>query len=263
MFIFNTAFCDVAYQYQMGFQDPATSTAEAMIFFHNYVCFFLVVIISVVCWFLIKIIFSFDKKNNVSPTIFTHSSLLEIIWTIIPAIILVLIAVPSFGLLYSMEDVPTPQYTIKIVGHQWYWTYEYGHTTGGKRNKMSYDSYLNVISSKQLQASQFLPLPDKYLGVDLCCRIPLKTHVRLIVTSADVLHSWAVPSLGIKVDACPGRLTQAFVYIKRPGLFVGQCSEICGIKHAFMPIGVRVNSDHLTKTFLSVWNSDRIDELLY
>eukprot|EP01041_Mallomonas_annulata_P016532 gene16532-34450_t len=154
-------------------------------------------------------------------------------WTIIPALILLAVAVPSFALLYSIDELIDPAVTLKIVGHQWYWSYEYSDfvTLSGGQN-LNFDSYM--ISTSDLKLGRF-----RLLEVDNRVYLPVNTHIRLLVTAADVLHSWAIPSFGVKVDACPGRLTQASLYIKREGLFFGQCSEICGINHGFMPIVVK------------------------
>ncbi|MCC2645825.1 MAG: cox2, partial [Burkholderiales bacterium] len=188
------------------------------------------------------------------PSVKSFNVLLEIIWTIVPCAILLMIAVPSFALLYSMDELLTPVITLKIVGHQWYWAYQYDHkfegsfySSGMKRgNKFltagkEFDS--NMLLDEDLKVGQL-----RLLEVNKRTMLPVKTNLRLLVTSADVLHSWAVPSLGIKLDACPGRLNQAPLYIKREGVFYGQCSEICGVNHAFMPIAIKAVE---SKEFLS------------
>jgi cytochrome c oxidase subunit 2 len=172
--------------------------------------------------------------------------LLEIVWTIIPALILVLIAVPSFALLYSLDEILDPQITLKIVGHQWYWSYEYSdYLTTQSDEGFGFDSYL-------LSADDLTPGAFRLLEVDNRVVLPVNTHIRLLVSAADVLHSWAVPSFGIKVDACPGRLSQASLFLKREGVFYGQCSEICGINHGFMPIVVKSVSISEYLAWLSV-----------
>ena len=251
-------FCDAPEVYQLGPQDPATSVAEGMLSFHNYLMFFIIVIGTVVVWMLYYLIKNFDKEINKISTKFTHSSLLEIIWTIIPAVILILIAIPSFSLLYSLDELIDPSVTLKIVGHQWYWSYEYSDYTGFVSNDsdLNFDSYM--ISTNDLELGTF-----RLLEVDNRVILPINTHVRLLVTAADVLHSWAIPSFGIKVDACPGRLSQASLFIKREGVYYGQCSEICGVNHGFMPIvvkGVSITSyiqwlnDKLGLLYLSDWD---------
>jgi cytochrome c oxidase subunit 2 len=142
-----------------------------------------------------------------------------------------IIAIPSFALLYSLDEVINPSMTLKVIGHQWYWSYEYSDSSNPK-NILNFDSYMK--SEEDLTLENF-----RLLEVDNRIVLPIKIHIRLLVTAADVLHSWAVPSLGIKVDACPGRLNQVFLFLKREGVFYGQCSEICGINHGFMPIVVQ------------------------
>jgi cytochrome c oxidase subunit 2 len=203
---------------------------------------------------LYKAVVDFDGKASDGsyskfvkiPQRFTHSSLLEIIWTILPAVILILIAVPSFALLYSLDEILDPQITLKIVGHQWYWSYEYSdYLTTQSDEGFGFDSYL-------LSADDLTPGAFRLLEVDNRVILPVNTHIRLLVSAADVLHSWAVPSFGIKVDACPGRLSQASLFLKREGVFYGQCSEICGINHGFMPIVVKSVSISEYLAWLSV-----------
>jgi cytochrome c oxidase subunit 2 len=183
---------------------------------------------------------------------FTHSSLLEIVWTILPAVVLMIIAIPSFGLLYSLDELIDPTVTLKVVGHQWYWSYEYSdYATLEGGESLNFDSYM--IATDDLTNGTF-----RLLEVDNRLVLPENTHIRLLITSADVLHSWAVPSFGVKVDACPGRLSQASLFIKRLGTFYGQCSEICGVNHGFMPIVV--NSVPVD-TFVT-WVSAKLDGLI-
>jgi len=227
--------CDAPENYQITIQDPASSTVEGMIHFHDYLLLFLIIIAVFVFWMLYKVVVDFDKDINHAPQIFTHSSLLEIIWTILPAVLLVIIAVPSFALLYSLDELISPEITLKIVGHQWYWSYEYSDSfkTSDNTGGYGFDAYL--ISENDLSPKGAFRL----LETDHKVILPTNTHIRLLVTAADVLHSWAVPSFGIKIDACPGRLSQGSLFIKREGFFYGQCSEICGVNHGFMPIVVR------------------------
>jgi cytochrome c oxidase subunit 2 len=165
-----------------------------------------------------------------------HNTLLEVVWTVTPAIILVFIAVPSFALLYALEELIEPSLTIKIMGHQWYWVYEYSNCT--------LPNLSEHVDDRKFE-SYMIPTDDLYQGqlrlleVDNRLFVPSKTHLRILVSAADVLHCWAVPSLGVKVDACPGRINQASIFIKRDGVFYGQCSEICGVNHGFMPIVVQ------------------------
>lgn len=239
-----------ASNYQLGFQIPASPVMEGIINFHHDLFFFLTAILFFVFYLFARCLILFNKDVNAKPIIVTHAPLLEIIWTLIPALILVFVAIPSFSLLYSMDEIIEPLLTIKVIGHQWYWSYEfldpnilfklYYESLDVKPSKefkplsvtCNFDSYM--LTDDQLSKENSLRL----LEVDNKLYLPVETNVRLLITSADVLHSWAVPALGVKLDACPGRLNQTSLYIKRPGTFYGQCSEICGVNHGFMPIAV-------------------------
>jgi len=231
----NISYLDIAESWQLGFQDPATPVMEGIINFHHDLFFFLLIILFFVCWLLFKILILFNEKKNKIASTLVHGTFIEIIWTIIPAVILLIVAVPSFALLYSMDEVIDPIITIKIVGNQWYWNYEYSDNLEIFNESLIFDSYM--IQDNDLELGQF-----RLLEVDNRVVVPLKTHIRLLITASDVLHSWAVPSFGIKLDACPGRLNQTTLYVKREGVFYGQCSELCGINHGFMPIVVEVVS---------------------
>lgn len=223
--------------HQINFQDPATPLAEGIIDIHHHIFFFLIIVFVAVVWVLYKIVIDFWYNVN-SKMLFllshlrvTHHTLLEIIWTIVPTIILYLIAVPSFYLLYSIDEILDPSITLKAIGHQWYWSYEYSDYKMDF-DVINYDSYM--LPEDELELGQL-----RLLEVDNPVVLPINTHVRLLVTATDVLHCWAVPSLGVKIDAVPGRLNQASIYLKRLGTFYGQCSEICGVNHGFMPIVVK------------------------
>lgn len=224
---------DAAEIWQLGFQDPATPIMESMLSFHNYLMFFLLSIGVFVTWMLFFSVKEFCENKNLTPVKFTHSSNLEIIWTILPAAILLVIALPSFALLYSQDELIDPTVTLKIVGHQWYWSYEYSDYSNLKEDfqGISFDSYMAPLDSLKIGEFRFLEVDNR-----VC--LPTDAHIRLLITSADVLHSWSVPSFGIKTDACPGRLSQSSLFIAREGVFYGQCSEICGVNHGFMPIVV-------------------------
>ena len=223
-----TTFCDAAEPWQTGFQDPATPSAEGMIFFYNSMSLYLIVIAVAVFWMLYKCVVSFNESTNKVPSVFTHSSLLEIIWTIIPSISLLVLSTPSFTLLYSLEELTSSVLTLKIIGHQWYWSYEYSDYGS---SSIKFDSYMSSVSD--LYTGTF-----RLLEVDNRVYLPINTYIRLLITAADVLHCWTIPSFGVKVDACPGRLSQAFLFLNREGTYYGQCSEICGVNHGFMPIVV-------------------------
>jgi cytochrome c oxidase subunit 2 len=222
---------------------------EGIINFHNDLMFFIVAISVFVMWLLFRCIYLFSTEETSVPTSgegkmaeakilsegIYHNTFIEIVWTVVPALILAIIAVPSFALLYSLEELVEPNLTLKVTGNQWYWSYEYSncrnpdiaeHIDGKK-----FDAYM--IPTEDLEEGNL-----RLLEVDNRVLLPVKTHISVIVTASDVLHCWAVPSLGVKVDACPGRLNQTSVFIKREGTFYGQCSEICGVNHGFMPIVV-------------------------
>jgi len=161
-----------------------------------------------------------------------HGTLLEIVWTIIPSLILVAIAIPSFALLYAMDEVIAPVLTLKVIGYQWYWAYQYSDYNNLAQGSLAFDSYM--VDERDLKLGDL-----RLLEVDNEIVLPTNTHIRVILTAADVLHSWAVPSFGVKTDAVPGRLNQIPLFIKRQGVFYGQCSELCGVNHGFMPIVVK------------------------
>lgn len=237
IFIFNNAFLDAATPWQVGFQDPATPIIIGIIHFHNHLIFFLVVIGTFVCWLLYKALVLFKEDPSREASQFTHSTPLEVVWTITPALLLLLIAGPSFALLYSIDEVIAPHISLKVIGHQWYWSYEYSdyeEPTSGESIK--FDSYMVAEDDLSLGGLRLLE-------VDHRVKLPTNVHIRVLVSAADVLHSWAVPSLGIKIDACPGRLNQVSLFLIRKGVFYGQCSEICGVNHAFIPIVVESISE--------------------
>jgi cytochrome c oxidase subunit II len=205
---------------------------EALVELHDIIMFYLVVILFGVSWILVSIIRNYvSNKNPISNKYLNHGTLIELIWTITPALILILIAFPSFKLLYLMDEVTDPSLSVLVEGHQWYWSYQYPDFLNSDEEFVEFDSY--IIPESDLEEGQL-----RMLEVDNRVILPELTHVRFIVTAADVIHSFAIPALGVKVDAYPGRLNQASVLINREGTFYGQCSEICGILHSSMPIVV-------------------------
>jgi len=222
-------FC-IAKNYQFGFQMPATAVMEGIINLHHSVMTFLVLILVFVGWVLFRTVFLFHHTRNKKSFVFNHSVFLETIWTIFPCIILIAIAIPSFALVYTMDEIVYPEVTYKIIGRQWYWTYEMTDIASGY--SYNFDSYL--IQETDLTDTQF-----RLLSTDNDLYLPINTPIRLIITGGDVIHSWAVPSLGVKVDAVPGRLNQVSLNINYKGLFFGQCSELFGVNHGFMPIVVK------------------------
>ncbi len=232
LFKFIYSICDFARPWQINFQDPATPVAEGIVDLHHDIMFFLTIVCIFVLYMLTKTIILFHT-NEINFIKITHNKIIEIIWTIIPSLILAIIAIPSLALLYSLDEVTEPTITIKAIGHQWYWSYEYSDYNIIQNESISFDSYM--IPTDELTKGQL-----RLLEVDNSIYLPINTHIRILITSDDVLHSWAIPSLGIKVDACPGRLNQTAPYIKREGTYYGQCSEICGVNHGFMPICIKV-----------------------
>jgi cytochrome c oxidase subunit 2 len=223
---------DVPLAWGLYFQDGASPSVEGIVDLHNRIMFYLVVILFGVTSVMISIMWNFNKGNNkLVYRYLNHGTLIELIWTVGPALVLVAIAFPSFKLLYLMDEVIDPAMTVKITGHQWYWEYEYADFLNEENETINFDSYMKDEAS--LENGEL-----RMLEVDNPVILPVDTHVRFIITGADVLHDWAVPSLGIKVDATPGRLNQVSVIIERTGFFYGQCSEICGVLHSSMPIKI-------------------------
>nr|YP_009351471.1 cytochrome c oxidase subunit II [Amitermes obeuntis]AQP29669.1 cytochrome c oxidase subunit 2 [Amitermes obeuntis]QZK22392.1 cytochrome c oxidase subunit II [Amitermes obeuntis] len=200
-------------------QDSASPVMEQLIFFHDHALMIMLMIITTVFYTMISII-----RNKQTTRFILEGQMLETIWTIAPAIILVFIAIPSLRLLYLMDEIHNPVMTLKAIGHQWYWSYEYSDFT-----KLEFDSYMVQQDDQQINTFRLLDTDNRIV-------LPMNSTIRMIVTAADVLHSWTVPSLGVKTDATPGRLNQVSFSINRPGLLYGQCSEICGANHSFMPI---------------------------
>lgn len=226
------SYCDAPKAWGLYFQDSASPQMEALIELHDNIMFYLVVILFGVSWILVSIIRNYiSTKSPISNKYLNHGTLIELIWTITPALILILIAFPSFKLLYLMDEVTDPSLSVLVEGHQWYWSYQYPDFLDTDEEFIEFDSYLVPEADLEEGALRMLEVDNRVI-------IPELTHVRFIVTAADVIHSFAIPALGIKVDAYPGRLNQASVLINREGTFYGQCSEICGILHSSMPIVV-------------------------
>jgi cytochrome c oxidase subunit II len=212
------------------FQDSATPQMEGLVELHDHIMYYLVIILFSVSWILLSIIRNYvSTKSPISHKYLNHGTLIELIWTITPAIVLMLIAFPSFKLLYLMDEVTDPSMSVLAEGHQWYWSYQYPDFLNSNEEFIDFDSYIVPESDLEEGALRMLEVDNRVI-------LPELTHVRFIITAGDVIHSFAVPSLGIKVDAYPGRLNQVSVFINREGVFYGQCSEICGILHSSMPI---------------------------
>jgi cytochrome c oxidase subunit 2 len=216
--------------WQIGLQDSATPIMSDITWFHNILLWIIAGISAFVLALLLIIIVRFNARANPTPTRTTHNTLLEVLWTILPVIILACIAVPSFRLLFIQLDVPKPDLTIKATGEQWFWTYVYPD------NNIKIDSVM--VPDKDLKPGQ-----PRLLTVDNEMVVPVNKVVHVIVTGADVIHSFNVPSFGIRIDAVPGRINETWFKATTEGMFYGQCSELCGKDHSFMPIAVRVVSD--------------------
>nr|ASY97539.1 cytochrome c oxidase subunit II [Scolopendra dehaani] len=205
----------------ISFQDSASPLMEQLIFFHDHTMVIIMLITILVLYMMYSLL-----TSNLPNRFLYESQEIETVWTILPAITLIFIALPSLRLLYLIDEMSEPSLTIKTIGHQWYWSYEYSDFIN-----LEFDSYLTDQMNMPQNSMRLLDVDNRTV-------VPMNTQVRMIITAADVLHSWTVPSLGIKADAVPGRLNQMSFYINRPGLFFGQCSEICGANHSFMPITI-------------------------
>nr|BAI77329.1 cytochrome c oxidase subunit II [Acentrophryne dolichonema] len=230
----------MAHSSQLGFQDAASPVMEELLHFHDHALMILFIISTLVLYILLVMV-STKLTNKYT----LDSQEIEVIWTVLPAAVLVLIALPSLRILYLMDEINDPHLTIKAMGHQWYWSYEYTDY-----EKLEFDSYM--VPTHELYPGQF-----RLLEVDHRMIVPVESPVRVMVSAEDVLHSWAVPALGVKMDAVPGRLNQATFIVTRPGVLFGQCSEICGANHSFMPIVVEaVPLGHFEE-----WSSQMLEDI--
>nr|YP_009907545.1 cytochrome c oxidase subunit II [Bothrogonia yunana]QLI54102.1 cytochrome c oxidase subunit II [Bothrogonia yunana] len=203
----------------ISLQDPASPIMEQLIMFHDHTMMIILMITITVGYMMTSLFF-----NKVTNRFLFEGQMIELIWTMLPAMVLIFIALPSLRILYLMEEMSNPLITIKAIGHQWFWSYEYSDF-----KKIEFDSYMKP--TMELNMNEF-----RLLDTDNRIVIPFNTNTRILVTSSDVIHSWTIPSLGIKIDASPGRINQGNLMVNRSGLFFGQCSEICGANHSFMPI---------------------------
>lgn len=219
--------------WQMNFQPAASPMMEGVAVLHTLLLYIITGVAIVVTLLLGFVVYRFRASRNPIPSKTSHHVILEIVWTMVPVVILVMIGIPSIKLLFHLDKPQDAQMTIKVIAHQWYWSYEYPQTDISKT--FSYDS--NMIDDKDLKPGQL-----RLLEVDNRAMVPVDTTVRILVTSTDVLHSFAVPSLGIKKDAVPGRVNETWFRIAKEGVYYGQCSELCGTRHGFMPIAIHVVS---------------------
>ena len=217
-----------ATDWQLSFQNPATDLMGSVVGLHNIILIVMTLVTLFVLFLLFYVSFRFSAKRNPIPSTTTHNTVVEVLWTAIPIVILVVLAIPSFKLLYQQEKSENYDMTVKVIGHQWYWEYEYPD-----HGDCYFESYM--VQEQDLEEGDL-----RLLTVDNPLVIPANKNIQILITAGDVLHSWAVPSMGLKTDAVPGRLNETWVNVKEPGIYRGQCSEICGSGHGFMPVVVKV-----------------------
>ncbi len=212
--------------WELGMQTPATPVKDRLNAFHNELLVIIFLISAFVMALLLYVIVRFNHRRNPEPTLTSHNTVIELLWTVIPVLILVMIAIPSFKLMYYMDRVPPGAMTIRVTGHQWYWTYTYPD-----EKNLSFDS--NIIPTADLKPGQ-----PRLLDVNNPLVVPVNTNVRVLVTSTDVIHSWFIPSFGVQEYAVIGRLNHSWFNVERPGAYYGECNQICGLNHSYMPIKV-------------------------
>ena len=225
--------------WQLGFQKSASKTMDDIVWFHDYMLLPVITAITVFVLFLIAYAcIRFRASRNPEASTTSHNTVIEVIWTLVPCLILIVLAVPSFKVLYSQDEIPKADVTIKAIGYQWYWGYEYPD------ENIIFDSYM--IEDKDLKVNE-----PRLLTVDNEVVVPVNKVVKVLITANDVLHAWALPAFGVKRDAMPGRVNETWFKAEKVGTYYGQCSELCGIKHAFMPIEVKVVSEEDYQIWLS------------
>jgi cytochrome c oxidase subunit 2 len=248
-------FVGKAHDKQIYFQKPASPVMERLIQLHDGLLYMAFGVSAFVLALLIYVCFRFRKSANPVPSKTTHNSLVEIVWTVVPIMILVVILIPSWRLINYMEKHDDPKITIKAIGYQWYWGYQY---MDGEGKGIKFESYMKLKNAPKGQESLQLQKGEpRLLAVDNEVVVPVNTPIRILTTAADVIHAWAVPSFGVKKDAVPGRVNETWFTATKKGVFYGQCSELCGSKHAFMPIAVRV----VSKKQYKKWVKNKYKEL--
>ena len=226
--------------WQLGFSEPATELMSDVISFHSYILMPIITGISIlVLALLLYIVYRYNSNRNHTASMTTHNTLIEVLWTVIPVILLIIIAIPSFRILYTAETIPKADLTIKAIGNQWYWSYEYP----------DYDDF--SFDANMLQDDELSDPSLRLLETDTQIVVPVNKVVKLLITSNDVLHAWTIPAFAVKKDAVPGRLNETWFKAEKTGTYYGQCSELCGPKHAFMPINVKVVSQDEFDNWLS------------
>jgi cytochrome c oxidase subunit 2 len=237
--LWTTAASALPYNWEMDFQPPATPVMDWIESFHTELLWIITIVCLFVLALLVWIVVRYNAKRNPIPSQNAHNTLLEVAWTWIPVLILVVIAIPSFRLLYFEAGIPTPDVQIEAIGKQWFWTYQY------PASKITFDS-LGLTDEAAAKAGE-----PRLLGVDNAITVPVNKVVEVITNGADVIHSWAVPQFGVKMDAVPGRLNHTWFKATKIGTYYGECSELCGARHAFMPIEVHVVSEADYETWLA------------
>ena len=238
-FITSSSFANQPVDWQLGFQKAASETMRDIVNFHDKLLLPIIIAISVFVLFLmVYACIRFRASANPVPSKRTHNVAVEVLWTLIPCLILIVMAVPSFKILYKQDAIPKADLTIKAIGYQWYWGYEYPD------ENIIFESYM--VEDKDLRPDQ-----PRLLAVDNEVVVPVNKVVKVLITANDVLHAWALPSFGVKRDAVPGRINETWFKAEKVGTYYGQCSELCGIKHAFMPITVKVVTDEEYEDWLS------------
>ena len=231
---------DIMKPVQLGLRDAATPQMERISWFHDHLLLGVITVIVIFVTLLLAwVVFKYNAKSNPIPSKTTHHVMLEVAWTTIPVIILIIIAIPSFKMLYYLDRVEEPEMTLKVTGYQWYWGYEYQDHEG--INFLSY-----MIPEEDIDENKG---QKRLLSTDNQVVLPIDTNIQILVTSADVIHSFTVPAFGFKKDAVPGRMNETWVRIDKPGVYYGQCSQICGVNHAFMPIEIKA----VTKEEFEQW----------
>lgn len=242
--------------WQMGLQPAASGVMSDIRWFNDFTLIIITVITLFVLGLLLWCVFRFNAKANPTPSRTSHNTMIEVVWTLVPILVLVMISIPSFRLLYKQVDVPEYDMTIKATGYQWYWGYEYSDED---MEALAFDSYMLRGEDRLARAAEFKRPVEEYprlLAVDNELIVPVGKVVRMQVTAADVLHSFAMPAFGVKIDAVPGRLNETWFKAEQTGIYYGQCSELCGKDHAFMPIAIRVVEEEQFAAWAEAAKSD-------
>ncbi|MSP67172.1 MAG: cytochrome c oxidase subunit II [Alphaproteobacteria bacterium] len=229
-----------AVPWQLGFQPAASPVMDQIARFHDFLLIMITAITLFVLALLLYVMYRFNARRNPMPSTTTHNTVIEVLWTVIPILILVLMAVPSFKLLYFGDRAANPEMTLKAIGQQWYWTYEYPD-----HGNFTFDAVM--VADSDIKPGQL-----RLLETDNSVVLPVNTDIRILVTASDVIHAWAIPAFGVKMDGYPGKLNETWVRIEKEGVYYGQCSELCGTNHGFMPIRVEA----VSKEKFAAWTKD-------